>query len=502
MPLWTRLSTSLSRLVAPVFCEKEVGWAAKTRKTNIASGTKCAECSRALAISYPMRSWEDIFQEMAVSTEFAACVQKVLREARGRTLPVNSFEQHNYSAMELTGFRVEKPLLFYTNEVFESCFGMSPDRLGVESETFVDFNGAPIEGVMLDGQGGKMQPMSVYAFYESKGRFEKELQKSGQQLRADQVTEFKKEYEKANRKVLPAALHKHASLRVADVPDMVADKRRKEEEEQMRKELIPAAVEQEAAAEAAEEDIQKYRERERVIGAEFFFTRHHPPKLENLFQTFRKDAGNAESSEDDVVEEDVGAAVAFPDAKPKGKGKSKKGKGRGRGKRVAAGPASGEAPSCTRRRLFADASTGAAAGSASAAGAQDNNARSRSPAARTAVTTRSTVAGFSSRARVSPRDKIFGKAREWQRSLTPASVLEEGNLGRKVWQADQSCLALERTHHDHMNTIQLREHSLNKRLGPLGREFGQHSSKCRKLSVVIAAYTDCDVDSWSTEEKS
>eukprot|EP00971_Amphidinium_carterae_P265744 5271750-Amphidinium_carterae.8 len=232
----------------------EVGWAAKTRKTNVPAGTKCAECSRALAVSYPFRTWEDIFQEMAVATDFASEVRGVLQEARGKTLPVNNFEQHNYSAMELTGFRVEKPLLFYTNEAFESKFGMLPERLGIESESFIDFNGAPIEGVMLDGQSGsKTQPISVTAFYESKGRFEKELQKSAQQLRAGQVTEFKKEYEKANRQVLPAALHKHVSLRVVDVPDMVAEQTRKEEEERMRKELVPA-VEPNAGTDAAVED--------------------------------------------------------------------------------------------------------------------------------------------------------------------------------------------------------------------------------------------------------
>ena len=314
----------------------------------------------------------------------------------------------------------------------------TPAQLSMPVETVCDETGKEVTGVLIR-KDDEDSELKVRVFRREVGDLESHLSMSSQQLRERQATELARTYEDDLRKVWPAGMSKPGS--VLTIKELKArrdawqeEKDRKEAEEVALRTAMPQAEptpvvkqEQEAAGEDEQEDENEEPEEE-------------GPGIQ---------LPSAEAEQSKRRKKGV-------KGKARGKGKPPKGSGKGKsasGRSAAQLPLRPQQPTASAPQVaslaFLQGGTEASSapsqrehGQESAAGSDGRLGSSKSSRIR----------------RLTPRSKLFEKARYWRETIKVSEILEEGLWGREVWQAGQTLSALQRTHSGEVDVVLLQQH--------------------------------------------
>eukprot|EP00971_Amphidinium_carterae_P346371 6487784-Amphidinium_carterae.1 len=100
---------------------EEVEWAAKTKKTGEPSGSRCADCARAVTSAYRKAEWQDLMTKAQADPSFKDELLQVVKVYRGESK--KSWPDENYQARTRSGYMIMDDFTFYSVSDFEKQFG-------------------------------------------------------------------------------------------------------------------------------------------------------------------------------------------------------------------------------------------------------------------------------------------------------------------------------------------------------------------------------------------
>ena len=392
---------------------QDAEWA--TKKRGQPFGGACQTCKQAVAMGWPLKSWDQFITEMRAHPELKVQAEGAVRCVKQFSRPPPAFTPEDFVKHTVLGYSVRRHYRLLSKSQFLAKYGVDAGVVNAPVDTVRDDSGAEIHGILVEADKPE-DGVEVQSFRTTYTDLQQLLQNHEAQVRCDQASDFCKEYLVHDVKTLPRGFRQKVSEQelLSRVAKYQAEQKRKADEAAalstlVAPELQREAAEKELAEEAEKESTDSEDANEHAAAVPGL---HLLPVDKKKGQSGRKGQGKADRT---------------ASAKAKSKSKAKT-------------DAKGSSPGHSFMRLRSKA----------------EDAPTHSRAGDTA-----SVAGSSASTASKKRLTSLEKSRVHRKVLVLPNILENSKeLGRQIWQAQETMSALDRSPRkkNDPDTVLLRSH--------------------------------------------